>query len=143
MAEALERLSVLSPQLLSRAREVAVSLLVPSKPPISVSTVRWYLHRALRNGSWARLSRLQRALLLVASKTVKTVKSQALVEVLKEIFLEVELATARGKAVLAAIVHLLSKTPHLLSTLVKRGLDMLVALGLQLLNHPLLGSQRL
>jgi len=141
MAEALERLSVLSPQLLSRAREVAVSLLVPSKPPISVSTVR--LHRALRNGSWARLSRLQRALLLVASKTVKTVKSQALVEVLKEIFLEVELATARGRAVLAAIVHLLSKTPHLLSTLAKRGLDMLIALGLQLLNHPLLGSQRL
>jgi len=143
MAEALERLSVLSPQLLSRAREVVASLLVPSKPPIPVSTVRLYLRRAFRNGAWARLSQFQRALLLVVSRVVSIVKSRALVDVLKDVFLEIELATARGRAVLTAVVHLLSKTPRLLSMLLRRGLDMLVALGLQLLNHPLLGGQKL
>jgi len=82
-------------------------------------------------------------LLLAVSKAVSIVRSQALVDVLRDVFLEIELATARGRAVLAAVVHLLSKTPRLLSTLLRRGLDMLIALGLQLLNHPLLGGQKL
>jgi len=92
------------------------------------------LERALRNGAWARLPRESKALLYVASRMVSRVRSPALREALSNIFLQVELAVARGRALLAAAAHLLSRGLNPLD----KPMEALVILGISIINHPLL-----
>lgn len=134
----LEKLLEEQHRALEEARALAIELLTP-RPPIPRSSLAHLLRRALRNGGWKRLTREQRALLLAAVKAGKKVyKAKPLVDLLRVIWLEVELATTRGKAVLAALAKLLSESLNRLWNTLRRGLHSLITLGLQHLNHPLL-----
>ena len=120
------------PHAVGEARRIASRLLLP--PTLTGRIIKRYLERALRNGAWARLPREAKALLYAASKTVSRVRSPALREALSNIFLQVELAVARGKALLAATAHLLSKGLNPLN----KPKEALIILGISIINHPLL-----
>ena len=120
---------------LERAKAYVSALLLPQD--IDRSVIRRYFRRALRNKAWSRLSREARALLYLASRIVDRVKSRLLRGALLNIFLEIELAVARGRALLVAVAHLLSKGLKPL----KNSLGKLVVMGLNILNHPLLAPR--
>ena len=119
----------------AEARRLATTILVPNK--ITRPLIQRYLARALRNGAWHRLAHEARALLLVAAKIIAAVRSPRLREVLTSIFLEIELVTARGKAVLLAVTHLLGcgEKPT------AKPLQMLLYMGLSILNNPFLNPE--
>jgi hypothetical protein len=124
---------------LERARRLALELLTPSGP-IPRSAVESLYRRALRNGAWRRMPQLHRSLLAAAARArVAVYRSRILVEVLRQIWLEVEEATARGRAVVAALAQLLARGGQELLEAARRGLDHLIAIGLQALNTPLPG----
>ncbi len=136
LATALERLSKIHAVVEEKALEMAKTLLTPSGP-LPRTTVQHLLRRALRNGAWRALTQNQRALLIAAAQAiVKTYRSPLLLEQLRSIWLAVELATARGKAVVAALTHLLAKGATQLREHLRRSIDSLIALGLQVLNNP-------
>jgi hypothetical protein len=138
----LARLGELAAERYAEAGEAAwrltVDLLAPGPhTPIPRTAIERLLKRALRNGSWHRLAREQRALLLAAARApIHVYRSPTLVEALRTIWAAVEMATARGKAVYTAILHLLATGAAGLLEKLARSLDKLLALGLQLLNHP-------
>ncbi|BEP18357.1 hypothetical protein PYJP_17090 [Pyrofollis japonicus] len=138
----LTRLSILAMQKYAKAREAAwrltVELLAPGPYPVPRVAVQRLLRRALRNGAWRTLASEQRALLVAAARAPVTVYQSAfLVEILRNIWVMVEMATVRGRAVYAAILHLLvSETKRLFTQLLEKGLDVLLAIGIQLLDNP-------
>lgn len=124
-----------------RAAELAERLLAPAGP-LPRAAVERLLARARRNGAWPRLPREQRALLVAAASAhARLYRSPMLLSALRRAWLAVELATTRGRAVLAALTHLLARSPGLPHRLLRRGLAALLALGVQLLNHPLLAGR--
>jgi len=138
LADALEALGSAYAAASERALALAERLLAPAGP-ISRPALRSLLARARRNGAWPRLPREIRALLVAAAQApVRVYRSPLILPLLHRTWLAVELATARGRAVVAALAHILSRGPRLLAGILARGLDTLIALGIQLLNHPLL-----
>lgn len=138
LADALETLESAYAAASSQALALAERLLAPVGPLPRAAVAR-LLARARRNGAWAHMPRELRGLLLAAaSARARVYRSPLLLAALRRAWLMVELATARGKAVVAALAHLLHRGPGLLARLLRRGLDALLALGIQLLNHPLL-----
>lgn len=122
---------------LSKAKELLTLILIPQR--INSHVINYYLRKALRVGAWRSLSREARALLLVASKVkLKTIKSKTLREILKKIFLEIELHTFRGRAFLEGITYLLrralDKTLDVLNLL--REKTKILLIGIQQLNNP-------
>ena len=101
---------------------------------IDRGVIERYIRRALRNGSWFKLSKLQRALLKVASRVVKVVKSPTLAEVLKKALLEIELNTLKGKALYYGLLTALS-IGEPLNKLLNR-LTYVMMLGINYLNNP-------
>ena len=141
LAALLERLSNAHAEAREKALEIAERLLAPAGP-IPQPAVRRLLARARRNGAWPMLPRETRALLAAAAAAeARVYRSPVLLALLRRAWLLVEQATARGKAVVAALTHLLATAPHRLAKILARGLDALIALGVQLLNHPLLTPQ--
>ncbi len=121
------------------AMRLAERVLAPQSP-IPRSSVVSLLRRALRNGAWKLLEQEARALLLAASRApVRIYRSEAVLAQLRRLWVMVELATMRGKAVIAALIHLVARGARVLDAL-RRGLGRLLALGIQLLNSPLLGD---
>ena len=137
LATVLERLGQLYAEASERALRLAEWVLAPAGP-VPRSAVRGLLGRALRNGAWRTLPRETRALLLAAAHApVRVYRSPGLLALLRRAWLLVELATMRGKAVVAALAHLLARGvaqgPY---SLLRRGLDKLIAIGVQVLNNP-------
>jgi len=118
----------------SRAKSLFADLILPKE--ITQAVVERYFRRALRNGGWRRLTRYQRALLFVAARVVKVVRSDILRRALQEIFVEVELATTRGRALLMGLTLTLNKAGEKLLQYL-RNLEELLCIGLNYLNHPL------
>ena len=142
LATVLEKLQAASTGVEEEALALAERLLAPAGP-LPRTAVRLLLARARRNGAWSRLPREARALLAAAAGApVAVYRSPLLLAALRRAWLQVELATARGRAVMAALTHLLAQeAPSLPARLLHRnGLNKLLALGIQLLNHPLLAK---
>ena len=137
LASVLERLGQLYAEAYERALRLGERELAPAGPVPRVA-VRGLLGRALRNGAWRALPRETRALLLAAAHApVRVYRSPALLALLRRAWLLVELATMRGKAVVAALTHLLARgAAQGLHGLLRRGLDKLIAIGIQVLNNP-------
>ncbi len=137
LAVALERLGSLYTEASEEALRLAEDILAPAGP-IPRKTIRGLLGRALRNGAWKTLPRETRALLLAAARSpVRVYRSPRLLALLRRAWLLVELATMRGKAVVAALTHLLARgVAQGLYSLLRRGLDKLIAIGIQVLNNP-------
>ena len=137
LANVLERLGSLYAEASEEALRLAERVLAPAGP-IPRKAVRGLLGRALRNGAWRTLPRETRALLLATARApVRVYRSPALLALLRRAWLLVELATMRGKAVVAALAHLLTGgAAQGLHMLLRRGLDKLIAIGIQVLNNP-------
>ncbi len=136
LATVLETLTRIHNAAAAKALEKARELLAP-KPPIPRNAVENLLRRALRNGAWRNLTPLQKALLVAAARAAKKIyRSPHLVEALREIWLAVEMATTRGRAIVAALASLLAKGLHTLHEVVSKGLETLIAIGVQVLNNP-------
>ena len=139
LGKALEKIATLHSAATGKALALAEELLAPAGP-IPRAAVERLLRRALRNGGWRLLTREQQALLYAAAHAeAKVYRAPLLLSLLRAIWVRVEQATARGKAVVAALAHLAARGTALPVSAARRMLGRLVALGLQLLHHPILG----
>jgi len=115
------------------ARKLLLDLIIPDK--ISKSVVESFFRKALRVGVWRLLRPEQRALILVLRVWGREVRSRKLVEVVRNVFLEIELSTLRGKALLYGIVITIKSRVELLKDLL-RNIGYVLALGIMYLNNP-------
>ena len=118
----------------SRVGNVVAEVLLPKV--IDRRVIESYIRRALRNRSWFKLTRFQRALLKASSKVVEVVKSPVLADVLKKVFLEIELHSLKGRALYFGLLIALSMGESL-SNLLSR-LTYVMMLGINYLSTPLL-----
>jgi len=89
-------------RLAERAKEILIDMVLPRE--IGRALIQRYLRKAFRTGAWRTLAPEARALLLVASRTLSTVRSPTLATLLKRIFVEIELLTFRGRALFTGII---------------------------------------
>ncbi len=122
-----------SPNLINLAKELVAKYLIP--PRLTRNVILTYVVRARRNGTWRYLSKEVKALLTVASKVIKEVKSPILKKVIKEALLTIELMTLRGKALLQGILTTL-KNPILKVKEIIRDKTKLLLIGIMQLNNP-------
>ncbi len=94
-----------------------------------------YVRKAMRTGVWRTLPREAKALLLVASKVIKTVKSHVLYEILRELLIRIELSTLKGKALYYGLIILARKLGSITKAL-KEGYLALLYTGISYLNNP-------
>jgi hypothetical protein len=113
------------------AKRAVAEHLVPKV--ITGVIVERYVRKALRHSAWSKLPLVTRALLL-ASRKLSIVKSPALREILRRVFVEIELYTLRGRA--AFYGALLALRQGLVEAL--RDLKRLITLGIGYLNLPLM-----
>ena len=122
----------LSEVAVAEARRVVAEILLPSR--ITGSLVEKYFRKALRLGVWGRLPLESRGLIL-ALRRWGLVKSRVLEGVLKGIFLEIELAGLRGRALFYGALLSLREYWGRLGELV-RNAGRLLTLGIFYLNSP-------
>lgn len=137
LANVLERLGELYIDAYQRAVRVAEALLAPAGP-VPRKVVARLLGRALRNGAWRGLSNETRAFLLAAARApLKVYRAPLLLALIRRAWVLVELATTRGRAVVAALMHLIARgaaqRPY---SLLRIGMGRLIAIGIQVLNSP-------
>jgi hypothetical protein len=95
--------------------------------------IEYYVRKALRSGAWFKLKQESRALIL-ATRFLPVVKSLVLKSILRELFLEIELCTLRGKAVFYGVLVALRQ--GLVEAL--GDLKRLITLGVGYLNLPVM-----
>ncbi|MCY0867653.1 MAG: hypothetical protein OWQ48_00245 [Desulfurococcus sp.] len=118
-----------SERILEGAERRVAEILVPRR--VTRGVVEKYIRKAIANRSWYTLPRVTRILLLLVRRLPR-VKSPVLTGILREIFLKVELASLKGRAILYGIlVALGGRLTEILGN-VKR----LLTLGLFYLNQP-------
>lgn len=99
-------------------REVMARLILPDV--IDGSLVARYVRKAVRLGVWRSLRAESRALLRALTLWGGVIRSKVLARIVKEILLEIELHTLRGRALLYGLyIALRSGLNHLLSSLEK------------------------
>ena len=113
------------------ARNIVSRFLIPSR--VTRDVIVYYIRKALRSNVWWRL-KLESRVLLLASRFLSVIKSSTLLSILREIFLEIELNTLRGKAVFYGVLVALRQ--GLIETL--KDLKKLITLGISYLNLPLM-----
>ena len=120
------------------AREVTAELLLPRK--VTKETIEKYFRKALRVGAWRALTKEVKALILAARKArIATVKSPALLTVLREAFLTIELHTLKGKAVYYGALITLRQAPNTLRQALRKARQALTKIlieGISYLNNP-------
>ena len=127
--KAIERSSIV----VESAKKVFLKLVIPEK--ISRDVVEKFFRKALRTGVWRFLRAEQRALLLALRAWGREVRSRRLAEIVREIFLEIELSTLMGKALLYGIAIAIKNSVDVLKCAVKN-LGYLLATGIMYLNNP-------
>jgi len=115
------------------AKKVLLKLFIPSK--ISRSVIEKFFRKALRTGIWKSLKPEQKALILALRIWRREVKSIKLTEIVKGIFLEIELSTFRGKAFLYGIAITIKNRTGILKNIFKN-IGYILATGIMYLNNP-------
>lgn len=113
-------------------RNILVGLLVPRE--VTRHDMLSYIRKALRTGAWLSLNRTQRSLLWLASRVVNVVRSPVLKKALEEIFLQIELAGVKGRALYYGLLVMLSWGITLRDAV--RDLSTLLYVGISYLNNP-------
>jgi hypothetical protein len=115
------------------AKRILLDIATPNK--ISKPIIEKFFRKALRTGIWRKLGAEQRALILALRLWRGRIKSATLLEIVKSIFLEIELSTFRGKALLygtaIAIKNRLLKAGN-----ITRSISYILATGIMYLNNP-------
>ena len=99
---------------------------------IDCSVIKYYVRKAVRLGVWRLLKPESKALMKASTQWRGIIKSRVLKEILKEIFLQIELNTVRGKALLYGIIITLKNNLRELLTSTKK----LICLGISYLSNP-------
>jgi len=107
-------------------------LLLPGE--VSGKIVDKYIRKALRTNSWRTLKPENRALLLALRKW-RSIKSPTLKSILYRVFLEIELHTLRGKALLYGIIPAMKNYMHRLEEILRDTAKLLV-IGISYLSNP-------
>jgi len=115
------------------AKKVLLKLFIPSK--ISRSVIEKFFRKALRTGIWKSLKPEQKALILALRIWRREVKARKLTEIVKGIFLEIELSTFRGKAFLYGIAITIKNRIGILKNIFKN-IGYILATGIMYLNNP-------
>lgn len=133
LTEYLDSYGVDASGLASDVLKVLSEALIPKV--ITHSVIESYVRRALHHKIWFKLSKVERALLKAASKVVRVVRSKVLAEVLKRIFLIIELTTLKGRATYYGLLIMIrGERPKTLLSKVKQAL----LIGISYLNNPLI-----
>ena len=114
------------------AAELASEILLPRT--ITGSLLQHYFRKALQNHAWHKLPHLHRALL--AARTLPQIRSPVLHNLLRQILMEIELATLRGQAVLHGILLALRRGARSLLQDLRSNLTHILYLGISYLNNP-------
>jgi len=128
-----ERASAAGSELVERAKEVLLSIVAPDN--ISRAVVEKLFRKALRVGAWSSLKPEQKALILALRKWRGVVRSRNLLEVVKRIFLEVELFTFRGRALLYGVAIAIKNGVNVAKD-VLNNTGYILATGIMYLNNP-------
>jgi len=119
----------------SMVKRLLMKILVNKDP--DKTFVEYYVARSIRNGTWRMLRAEARALLLAIRFWRGSLRSRVLKEVLKEIFLEIELLTLRGKALFYGLLILLRKSVGGLRNILSlKSLGEILVIGLSYINNP-------
>jgi hypothetical protein len=116
-----------------KAKEVLLSIVAPDN--ISRAVVEKLFRKALRVGAWSSLKPEQKALILALRKWRGVVRSRNLLEVVKRIFLEVELFTFRGRALLYGVAIAIKNGVNVAKDVLNNTVYIL-ATGIMYLNNP-------
>ncbi|MEM2471392.1 MAG: hypothetical protein QXQ96_02600 [Sulfolobales archaeon] len=117
----------------SSIRRVLLKLLAPRI--ITSEVVTKYVRKALRLGVWRELALEARALLTICRRLPKPVRSHTLAHVLSKIFLEIELAGLKGKALFYGSIEFLKKGMGSLKDIPSNA-EKILCLGIMYLNNP-------
>jgi len=128
-----ERASAAGSELVEKAKEVLLSIVAPDN--ISRAVVEKLFRKALRVGAWSSLKPEQKALILALRKWRGVVRSRNLLEVVKRIFLEVELFTFRGRALLYGVAIAIKNGVNVAKDVLNNTVYIL-ATGIMYLNNP-------
>jgi hypothetical protein len=128
-----ERASAAGSELVEKAKEVLLSIVAPDN--ISRAVVEKLFRKALRVGAWSSLKPEQKALILALRKWRGVVRSRNLLEVVKRIFLEVELFTFRGRALLYGVAIAIKNGVNVAKD-VLNNTGYILATGVMYLNNP-------
>jgi len=128
-----ERASAAGSKLVEKAKEVLLNIVAPDN--ISRAVVEKLFRKALRVGAWSSLKPEQRALILALRKWRGCVRSRNLLEVVKRIFLEVELFTLRGRALLYGVAIAIKNGVNVAKD-VLNNTGYILATGIMYLNNP-------
>uniref|UniRef100_A0A7C4BCJ8 Uncharacterized protein n=1 Tax=Ignisphaera aggregans TaxID=334771 RepID=A0A7C4BCJ8_9CREN len=128
-----ERASAAGSKLVEKAKEVLLSIVAPDN--ISRAVVEKLFRKALRVGAWSSLKPEQKALILALRKWRGGVRSRNLLEVVKRIFLEVELFTFRGRALLYGVAIAIKNGVNVAKD-VLNNTGYILATGIMYLNNP-------
>jgi len=115
------------------AKRLLMGVVVPEK--ISRTVVEKFFRKALRTGVWRFLRAEQKALILALRVWGREVRSGRLLEIVRGIFLEIELSTLRGKALLYGIAIAIKSGSEALKNLFKN-IGYILATGIMYLNNP-------
>ena len=122
---------------LEAAKQLVADLLVPRR--VSGQTVDKYFRKAIRTGAHRNLPREAMALLYILRRWQRRILSTQLLTVLRHIFLQIELHTTRGQALLYGIILAIKNPFHRILNLLENAakhLAQLIYLGVSYLNNP-------
>jgi hypothetical protein len=128
-----ERASAAGSELAEKAKEVLLSIVAPDN--ISRAVVEKLFRKALRVGAWSSLKPEQKALILALRKWRGVVRSRNLLEVVKRIFLEVELFTFRDRALLYGVAIAIKNGVNVAKD-VLNNTGYILTTGIMYLNNP-------
>lgn len=126
-----------SPQTTSIVRQILLTQLPPAG--FTPEVIEGMFRKALRLRIWRNLRPEARALILALRKWTGKIKSSTLKNVLEEIYIEIELSTLKGKALLYGITialkdKIIKNITNLKETI--KNLKKIVCLGISYLSNP-------
>lgn len=122
---------------LEAAKQLVADLLIPRR--VSGRVVERYFRKAVRTGASRSLPRESMALLYILRRWSRRIVSTQLLAVLRRIFLEIELHTIRGRALLYGAVLAMKSPHHMIPGLLEnawRHVAQLIYMGISYLNNP-------
>lgn len=115
------------------AKKLLGRITIPTK--INKDVIKKYIKKAQRTKAWKTLKPENRALLIALLRWGGEVKSILLKKILEEIFIEIELHTLRGKAILYGFLLSMKKKLFPLKELLQN-ISRAIVIGISYLNNP-------
>ncbi len=123
----------LGQHVIEKAKSIVADIILPKQ--VNRTTIEKYIRKAIQHHTWYSLPR-ETKLLLLLTRRLPRIKSQTLIRILKEIFLKIELATIRGKALLYGVIIVMQNTLQNIKQLLKNT-KRLLTLGIFYINNPI------